>query len=146
MDEFLTFIEKGILEKSSIIEEFDKVKVISEAAYSKDDFALKKNFEPEYFYNNLPKWSQNLAFIASDEDIYWFTSDYDDFGVYKGKLNTAISNIAVLFELGVSEVTIISKSLDTFLSFDTYVYCGKYFQEIQLYGRYQELFLGELET
>ena len=145
-DEFSTFIENGLIDESSIIEEYERVRKITEAVDIKHKLAVKLNFDNDAFFRNLPIWSKNLLSIVQDEDIYWYTSDFDDNGVYVGKLKTIIANIPLLFKLGVNDINIIDKSLSTFISFDTYAYAGKFYQELRLYGRYNKCYIGAIET
>ncbi len=140
LDEFIKFEEVGLIDKTSIIVDFEQVKSIVDAAYLKDGLATKINYDTLKYYEKLPLWSKSLSKLASNEDVYWFTSDYDDYGVYIGTLDNVLSKIELLFDMGVGDVTIINKNLDTFISFDTYAYQGEFFNEVQFFGEYEILF------
>ena len=140
IDELSKFEELCLIDKALVIEDLELIKSITEAAYLKDDLSKKLNYETTDYYEKLPFWSRILSEMAPKDDVFWFTSDYDDHGVYVGKLDKVLSNVGKVFDLGVDEVTIIAQSLDTFISFDTYASKGKFFNEVQFYGRYDALF------
>lgn len=146
LNEFAIFIDYGLIDKSSIIEDYRSVKHVTEAADMREESAKKINFDPELFYFNLPAWSDNFSAIANDEDIYWYTSDFDDFGIYKGKLKHILSKVHLLFELGINDITIIDKNLTSFICFDVYIYQGQWFYEIRYYGRFEYLLFNTIEA